>query len=276
MALSVATNVGALSATKAASAVNKSMETSMARLASGKRINSAADDSAGLAIASRLTAEARGLDMAARNAADAQSLLDTVESAHNEINSILQRMRELAVQGANDTNGTADHTNIRLELTELSEEIDAIKAQTKWAEKDLVAAANTFIFQVGDEKDEQLTVTTSVISASDLGVETGSDIDGLTDAASFSAYIDTVNSAVASVAEYRAEYGANSNRLDHIMSHLATSSESIKSSLGRMQDADYAAETTNLAKAQILQQAATSMLAQANASKQTILSLLQG
>ena len=276
MALSVATNVGALSATKAASAVNKSMETSMARLASGKRINSAADDSAGLAIASRLTAESRGLDMAARNAADAQSLLDTVESAHNEINSILQRMRELAVQGANDTNGTADHTNIRLELTELSEEIDAIKAQTKWAEKDLVAAANTFIFQVGDEKDEQLTVTTSVISASDLGVETGSDIDGLTDAASFSAYIDTVNSAVASVAEYRAEYGANSNRLDHIMSHLATSSESIKSSLGRMQDADYAAETTNLAKAQILQQAATSMLAQANASKQTILSLLQG
>ena len=276
MALSVATNVGALSATKAASAVNKSMETSMARLASGKRINSAADDSAGLAIASRLTAESRGLDMAARNAADAQSLLDTVESAHNEINSILQRMRELAVQGANDTNGTADHTNIRLELTELSEEIDAIKAQTKWAEKDLVAAANTFIFQVGDEKDEQLTVTTSVISASDLGVETGTDIDGLTDAASFSAYIDTVNSAVASVAEYRAEYGANSNRLDHIMSHLATSSESIKSSLGRMQDADYAAETTNLAKAQILQQAATSMLAQANASKQTILSLLQG
>ena len=276
MALSVATNVGALSATKAASAVNKTMETSMARLASGKRINSAADDSAGLAIASRLTAESRGLDMAARNAADAQSLLDTVESAHNEINSILQRMRELAVQGANDTNGTADHKNIRLELTELSEEIDAIKTQTKWAEKDLVAAANTFIFQVGDEKDEQLTVTTSVISASDLGVETGTDIDALTDAASFSAYIDTVNSAVASVAEYRAEYGANSNRLDHIMSHLATSSESIKASLGRMQDADYAAETTNLAKSQILQQAATSMLAQANASKQTILSLLQG
>ena len=276
MALSVATNVGALSATKAASVVNKSMETSMARLASGKRINSAADDSAGLAIASRLTAESRGLDMAARNAADAQALLNTVESAHNEITNILQRMRELAVQGSNDTNGDDDRKNIRLELTELKEEIDAIAGQTKWAGKDLISAANEFTFQVGDEGSEQLTVTTSVISANDLSVETGTDIDGLTDAAAFTSYIDTVNSAIATVAEYRAEYGANSNRLDHIMSHLATSSENIKASLGRMEDADYAAETTNLAKTQILQQAATSMLAQANASKQTILSLLQG
>ena len=276
MALSVATNVGALSATKAASAVNKVMETSMARLASGKRINSAADDSAGLAIASRLTSEARGLDMAARNAADGQALLNTIESAHNEIASILQRMRELAVQGSNDTNGTADRTNMRLELTELSEEIDNIAQQTKWAGNTLISAATTFRFQVGDEKDEQLTVTTSIVSASDLSVETGSDISALTTSAKFSAYIDTVNSAIATVASYRAEYGANSNRLDHIMSHLATSSESVKSSLGRIEDADYAAETTNLAKTQILQQAATSMLAQANASKQTILSLLQG
>ena len=127
MALSVATNLGALSATKAAAAVQSSMETSMARLASGKRINSASDDSAGLAIASRLTAEARGLDMANRNAADAQSLLDNVESAHNEIANILQRMRELAVQGANDTNSSADRTNIRTELTALRNEIDSIE-----------------------------------------------------------------------------------------------------------------------------------------------------
>ncbi len=141
----------------------------MARLASGKRINSAADDSAGLAIASRLTAESRGLDMAARNAADAQALLDTIESAHNEVANILQRMRELAVQGANDTNGTADRSNIRLELTELSEEIDAIASQTKWAGNDLIDAANTFKFQVGDEGSEQLTVITSIVSASGTG-----------------------------------------------------------------------------------------------------------
>ena len=144
MALSVATNVGALSATKAASAVNKSMETSMARLASGKRINSAADDSAGLAIASRLTAESRGLDMAARNAADAQAMLDTVESAHNEINNILQRMRELAVQGANDTNGTADRTNIRKELTELRRDRCDRKSD-EMGRQGPGSAANTFI-----------------------------------------------------------------------------------------------------------------------------------
>ena len=126
MALSVATNIGALAAAKSASSVNKSMETSMARLASGNRINSAADDSAGLAIASRLTAEARGLDMASRNAADAQAMINTVESSHNEISNILQRMRELAVQGASDTNGTADRTNIRTELNQLVSEIDAI------------------------------------------------------------------------------------------------------------------------------------------------------
>ena len=273
MALSVATNVGALSATKAASSVNKSMEVSMARLASGKRINSAADDSAGLAIASRLTSEARGLDMAARNAADAQAMLDTVESAHNEVTNILQRMRELAVQGANDTNGDKDRENIKKELDELVEQIDAISSQTKWAGKDLFETAQTFTYQVGDAKDETLTVTTSAVTANGLSVSATST---LTDNGGFNTYIDTVNSAIATIASYRAEYGANSNRLDHIMSHLATNSEAIKASLGRIEDADYAAETTNLAKTQILQQAATSMLAQANASKQTILSLLQG
>ena len=133
MALSVATNIGALAAAKSASNVNRSMETSMARLASGQRINAARDDSAGLAIASRLTSEARGLDMATRNAADAQAMVDTIESSHNEIHSILQRMRELAVQGANDTNGTADRTNIRTELNALVQEIDAISTNTKWA-----------------------------------------------------------------------------------------------------------------------------------------------
>jgi len=275
MALSVATNIGALAASKAASSVNSAMETSMARLSSGKRINSAADDSAGLAIAARLTSEARGLDMAARNAADAQAMINTIESSHSEIQNILQRMRELAVQGANDTNGTADRTNIRKELTELHEEIDAIKNQTKWAGNTLISGASTFKFQIGDEADETLTVTTTAIAASTLSVGS-TNVGSLTASASFSAFITTVNNAISSIANYRAEYGANSNRLDHVMSNLATNSESVKASLGRIEDADYAAETTDLAKSQILQQAATSMLAQANASKQTILSLIQG
>ena len=182
-------------------------------------------------------------------------------------------MRELAVQGSNDTNGTSDRTNIRKELTELGEEIDAIASQTKWAGQDLISGANDFTFQIGDAGEETLTVSTTAISHSGLS---STDISTLSDAAGFTSYIDELNTAISNVAEYRAEYGANSNRLDHIMSHLATSSENIKASLGRMEDADYAAETTNLAKSQILQQAATSMLAQANASKQTILSLLQG
>jgi len=275
MALSVATNIGALAASKAATSVNSAMETSMARLSSGKRINSAADDSAGLAIAARLTSEARGLDMAARNAADAQAMINTIESSHSEIQNILQRMRELAVQGANDTNGTADRTNIRKELTELHEEIDAIKNQTKWAGNTLISGASTFKFQIGDEADETLTVTTTAIAASTLSVGS-TNVGSLTASASFTAFITTVNNAISSIANYRAEYGANSNRLDHVMSNLATNSESVKASLGRIEDADYAAETTDLAKSQILQQAATSMLAQANASKQTILSLIQG
>jgi flagellin len=275
MALSVATNIGALAASKAAATVNTAMDISMARLSSGKRINSAADDSAGLAIASRLTSEARGLDMAARNAADAQAMINTIESSHSEIQNILQRMRELAVQGANDTNGTADRTNIRKELTELHEEIDAIKNQTKWAGNTLISGASTFKFQIGDEKDETLTVTTTAIAASSLSVGS-TNVGSLTASASFTAFITTVNNAISSIAAYRAEYGANSNRLDHVMSNLATNSESVKASLGRIEDTDYAAETTELAKSQILQQAATSMLAQANASKQTILSLIQG
>ena len=275
MALSVATNIGAIAASKSASSVNKAMETSMARLSSGKRINSAADDSAGLAIASRLTAEARGLDMAARNAADAQSMIGTIESAHNEINKILQRMRELAVQGANDTNGTADRAKIRKELTELHEEIDAIKNQTKWAGQTLISTGSSFVFQIGDENGETLTLATTAILASSLSVGS-TNVSSLTSQSAFTSFVDTVNNAISSVASYRADYGANMNRLDHVMSNLATNSESVKASLGRIQDTDYAAETTDLAKSQILQQAATSMLAQANASKQTILSLIQG
>lgn len=275
MALSVATNIGALAASKAATSVNSSMESSMSRLSTGKRINSAADDSAGLAIASRLTSEARGLDMAARNAADAQAMINTIESSHSEIQNILQRMRELAVQGANDTNGTDDRTNIRTELTELHEEIDAIATQTKWAGQDLISSASTFKFQTGDEASEQLTVATTAIAASSLSVGS-TEVGSLTTSGSFTAFITTVNNAISSIASYRAEYGANSNRLDHVMANLATNSESVQASLGRIEDTDYAAETTELAKSQILQQAATSMLAQANASKQTILSLIQG
>ena len=272
MALSVATNVGALHAAKSAQSVNASMETSMARLASGKRINTAADDSAGMAIASRLEAEARGLDMAYRNAADTQSLIDTAESAQIEISNILQRMRELAVQGTNGTNSAADRGNIVHEITALIAEIDDIASDTKWGEQTLIDSAKTFAFQIGNEATEEIGVTTTALTASDLSVDTAP-------AATHSgmeAYITLTNTAIASVASSRAKLGAVSNRLDYAMQHFANTSAAIKSSLGRIQDTDFAAESTNLAKQQILQQAATSMLAQANASKQSVLQLLQG
>ena len=154
MALSVATNIGAIAANKAASAVNRSMENSMERLSTGMRINAARDDSAGLAIASRLTSESRGLDQAIRNSADAQAMIDTIESLHNEVADMLQRIRELAVQAANDTNSSVDRTNISTEMTALASEIDAIASNTKWAGQSLVTASSTFVYQVGDEGDE--------------------------------------------------------------------------------------------------------------------------
>ena len=273
MALSVATNVGALHAAKAASSVNTSMETSMARLSSGKRINAASDDSAGMAIASRLESEARGLDMAYKNAADAQSLIDTAESAHIEITNILQRMRELAVQGASDTNATADRTNIVHELTALIAEIDDIADDTKWGGTALIAADATFTFQIGNEASEEIVVNTTEISSGTTGLSITAPA---ATQAGLEAYITATNTAIATVATERAKLGAVSNRLDYAMQHFANTSAAIKSSLGRIQDTDFAAETTNLAKTQILQQAATSMLAQANASKQSVLQLLQG
>ena len=273
MALSVATNIGAISAANSASSVNRSMETSMARLASGQRINAARDDSAGMAIASRLESEARGLDMAYKNAADAQSLIDTAESAHIEITNILQRMRELGVQGANETNSTADLTNIKHELTALAAEIDDIADDTKWGGTALIAAAVTFTFQIGNEAGEEVKVTTTAVSTGTAELDVAAPDATIAD---MSAFVTKANTAIATIATSRAKLGAVSNRLDYTMQHFANTSANIKTSLGRIQDTDYAAETTNLAKTQILQQAATSMLAQANASKQSVLQLLQG
>ena len=271
MALSVATNIGALHAAKAAQAVNSSMETSMARLASGSRINGAADDSAGMATASRLTSEARGLDMAYRNAADAQSLIDTAESAMIEIENILQRINELCIQGASDTSSAADRANIVHEITALHAEITNMEEDTKWGGQTLIDAANSFKFQIGNEASEELAVTTTAMDITTLGIA----VPAATQAG-MSGEITKATAAIAKVAEGRAKLGANSNQLDYAMQHFANTSAAVKSSLGRIQDTDFAAESTNLAKTQILQQAATSMLAQANASKQSVLQLLQG
>jgi len=491
MALSVATNTGALMAQAAASSVNKEMELSMERLATGKRINGASDDAAGVAIASRLTSEIRGTNQAIRNAMDAQALIDTAEGAHDEIESILQRMRELAVQASNDTNNSNDRNNLQAEASALSTEINRIAATTSWAGENLLDAtggtSGTFEFQVGSRSsaNDEISVSIGSMSSSTLGVTAGaastvggaarevstnaievtgsvtigdvynftvngealtytvttanagqatvalqqaavatgiagaittaaqpgltSSTDGAVvtlnhdivtfsgasadtvtggasvssstltltfsdfatatvaafsvngiavavtagDMATTTAYgknragmisaiedklaalsasfeghtfavstgtaataidiavstrdgtatfienvsvtgaagsgtitlnsasnaqtaIGLIDTAINSVNSQRASLGAVSNRLDSTVSNLTNISSNLAAGRGRIEDADFAAETTNLAKTQILQQASTAMLAQANASKQNVLSLLQG
>jgi flagellin len=188
MALNINTNIGALGAAAAATGVNKSMETAMERLSTGLRINTASDDAAGVAIASRLTSEIRGTNMAIRNAMDGQAMIDTAEGAHNEITNILQRMRELAVQAANDTNGAADRTNLQAEMTQLTTEIDRIAGVTTWAGQSLLdgtggASSNgTFSFQIGGRTNaaDVLAVTINAMDADTLGISAASNVDEIT------------------------------------------------------------------------------------------------
>ena len=179
MALAIATNTAALNAAASASSVNRDMETSMARLSTGKRINSASDDAAGVAISSRLSAEIRGTDQAIRNSLDGQALIDTAEGAHKEIENILQRMREVAVQSANDTNNDQDRLNLQSEMDAMITEIDRIAGTTTWAGEDLMSqATQDFTFQVGAATgtDNQIKVTVKGMSASDLSLDSSSGI----------------------------------------------------------------------------------------------------
>jgi flagellin len=275
MALAIATNTGALMAAASATSVNKDMETSMERLSTGKRINSAADDAAGVAIASRLSSEIRGTNQAIRNAMDGQALIDTAEGAHNEVENILQRMRELAVQSSNDTNDDDDRGNLDLEFQQLSEEINRIANTTTWAGQNLLDSATSaqFQFQIGGRSGETLTVSIQGLNTSGSVITFSTDIKTRTDASAAIALIDT---SIKNLNTQRADLGAESNRLDNTVNNLTNISIQLQGGKGRIEDADFAAESTSLAKSQILQQASTAMLAQANASKQNVLSLLQG
>ena len=278
MALAIATNNAALNAAASASSVNRDMETSMARLSSGKRINSASDDAAGVAISSRLSAEIRGTDQAIRNALDGQALIDTAEGAHKEIENILQRMREVAVQASNDTNNAQDRDNLQAEMDAMSTEIDRIAGTTTWAGAELMdATTSSFSFQVGSATgtDNQIAIDIGTMNAAGLSVEKA-DVDLTTSATSRFAAIDDIDDAIKLVNDQRSELGAVSNRLNHTVNNLTNISSNLSAAKGGIEDADFALETTNLAKNQILQQASTAMLAQANASKQNVLSLLQG
>jgi flagellin len=254
----------------------------MERLSSGKLINSASDDAAGVPISSRLSAEIRGTNQSVRNALDGQALVATAEGAHKDVENILQRMRELAVQAANGTNNADDITNLEAEFTALSTEITRIGETTTWAGKALTGTdATAFSLQVGSATgtQNQITVTINSIKSADIGNGTDalSDVvtNGLDNLTETNNAITVVDDAIKEVNTQRSELGAVFNRLSHTVNNLTNMSANLSSAQGRIQDADFALETTELAKNQILQQASTAMLAQANASKQNVLGLLQ-
>jgi len=215
--------------------------------------------------------------MAIRNAMDAQAMIDTAEGAHSEVEFLLQRMRELAVQAANDTNDDDDRTALQTEFDQLVTEIDRIATVTTWAGQNLLnemgGTSGTFTFQVGARTNDEDTIEVTI---SDIGSSALS-VTGLSLASNSSAHsaITAIDTAIGTVNSQRSDLGAYSNRLDSTVRNLTNIVTNLQAGLGRIQDADFAAETTNLAKSQILQQASMAMLAQANASKQGVLSLLQ-
>jgi flagellin len=282
--ISINTNYGGLFASKAASQSQRMLDTAMERLSTGKRINYASDDAAGQAIAVRLQAEIEGIAMASRNVADAQSLMDTADGALGETHNILLRMRELAVQASTGTLNSDDNAALDAEFQQLEAEIDRIASNTKWAGTDLFNGAAK-VFHVGTKASDTLSHTIARMGANNLGVDSfgadntagGTDnIDAdLLTATKARGMITAVDNAIKLVSTERGKLGALSNRLSSTISNLDQVRVNLSASQGRIQDADFAAETSNLAKGQILQQAATAMLAQANASKQTVLALVQ-
>ncbi|NWG75109.1 MAG: flagellin FliC [Rubrivivax sp.] len=269
MALTINTNVISLNAQRNTSMTQSSLATSMQRLSSGLRVNSAKDDSAGLAIAERMNAQVRGMNVAIRNANDAISLAQTAEGALGKIGDMLQRMRELAVQGANATNGAGDLANLDAEYQQLAEEIGRTITSTKFNGLAILAGdAGAKAFQVGANAGDTVTITTTDLSSTFTA-------GALSDATASSAEITNIDTALDAFNTERALYGAAQNRFDSIVSTLQISAENQAAARGRIMDADFASETANLSRAQILQQAGTAMIAQANQLPQSVLSLLR-
>ena len=273
--ISINTNYGGLYAAKAAQSSQGLVDQAMERLSTGKRINYAKDDAAGQAIAVRLTAEIQGLAVASRNASDAQSLLDTAEGALQETTALLLRMRELAVQSSNGTLAAADRAALEKEAQALETEITRIADTTTWAGSNLLdsSLSDGVTFQVGTKSGETITVSIAEMSSSAATINIAAQSIGtFTDA---QAAITAIDNALSGVSDVRGSLGAISNRLDSTVANIDQIKVNLMSSRGRIEDTDFAQETGNLAKGQILQQAATAMLAQANASKQSVLALLQ-
>ena len=301
MPMVVNTNQGSLSAQRSLAASGVELKQAMERLSSGKKINSAADDAAGFAIAERMTAQIRGLNMATKNANDGLSMLATVENATNDVTDMLQRIRELAVQAANDTNSVEDRTFLQTEVNSLLQEINRVATQTIYNNKVVLDGNLAGNFQVGTEKGQTISfdiksIDTDTLELTNLDdsddptfatgtyvidADAASDKTGTAGAISILTATDATNSlekisaALEQVAGNRAVYGALQNRLEYTVSNLMNVAEFTTSARSRIEDADFAAESARLAKAQVLQQTGTAMLAQANAAPQLALQLIR-
>ena len=307
MALFINTNVASLGAQRSLATSGAELKTAMERLSSGKKINSAADDAAGFAIAERMTAQIRGLNMATKNANDGLSMLGVIENATNDVTDMLHRMRELAIQATNDTNSDEDRAFLQKEVTALIAEIDRVATDTQYnGQKVLAGGFTSKSIQVGTEAGQTITFSVNGIGTAAIGTAyveataqqildeaiaadgnkaTASnktmvaesdvaniDISNATDA---QAGLQVITDAIEQVAGDRATYGALQNRLEYTVSNLMNVAEFTTAARSRIEDADFAAESARLAKAQVLQQTGTAMLAQANASSQLALSLIR-
>ncbi|MDO6385108.1 MULTISPECIES: flagellin [unclassified Uliginosibacterium] len=279
MALTINTNVASLNAQRNLTGTQSSLSTSLQRLSSGLRINSAKDDAAGMAIAERIQAQVRGFNVATRNANDAVSLMQVADGGAEQISNNIQRMRELAVQAANGTLNSGDRANLQVEFSALGKEISRLSNATKFNNIELInsTGAQTFTFQVGagTTSNDQITVSTVDLQASTIALDSGSiTIDGST-ASNALAAITNLDCGINTITTTRAGFGAALNRATAVISSLQIAVENQSAARGRIVDADFASETANLSRSQILQQAGTAMLAQANALPQQVLSLLQ-
>jgi flagellin len=267
----VNTNVSALRAQNSGRVAGMKLDQAMERLSSGKRINGAKDDAAGLAIATRMDAKVRGLNQAIRNSNDGISLAQTAEGAMGEISNILVRMRELAVQSANGSNSTSDRTALQAETTSLIEQIDDIATRTDFNGTALLDGTATIDIQTGTSTGQVINIAIADMQAAGLGVG-GIDIST---AAGASAALATLDTGIDTVASERAGLGAAQNRLEVTVNNLTSTVTNLSESKSRIEDADFSVESTNLASAQILSQASTAMLAQANQSQQGVMNLLR-
>jgi flagellin len=287
MPQTINTNLVSLNAQRNLSTSQSSLATSMQRLSSGLRVNSAKDDAAGLAIAERMSAQVRGMSVASRNANDAISLSQTAEGALGKVGDLFQRMRELAVQAANGTNSAADRTSLNEEFVQLAQEATRTLGGTQFNGQNILATTSDSTFQIGANNNssiDRITVTafdwaaaTDITAVLGTAVITGTDVPTvqITDVATAQGAIASIDSAINAVNSQRAEFGAVQNRFENVVANLMVASENQSAARSRIMDADYASETANLSRASILQQAGNAMVAQANQLPQQVLALLR-